>query len=185
MNLNLVFEILEIASTLVNTRNAASGIRDSDVAAALLAIILKGAQAIRSTPEKRSILLAVERMNPNQLTSAFGKASARLLEILHAGRAGQEQWANSITEGASIREPWRSGFGRLGSESIVEEQQRERARSAYFVPAVRTADAFHLKTERGLALAFDIHVQNGGISGASRTAKSPNEPRTNPHAAPS
>jgi len=45
MNLNLVFEILEIASALVNTRNAASGIRDSDVAAALLAIVRKGAQA--------------------------------------------------------------------------------------------------------------------------------------------
>jgi len=47
----------------------------------------------------------------------------------------------------------------------VQAAQLERARHAYFAPALRTASACRLSSERGLALCFDIHVQNGGING--------------------
>ena len=41
--------------------------------------------------------------------------------------------------------------------------------SGYFQPALQTARNFNLKTELGQALAFDIHVQNGGIKPEART----------------
>jgi len=120
--------------------------------------------------EIAKILLGVEKTDPNLLGDAFGKQTARLLEVLRAGPATQETWANSISEGTSVKDPWRSGFERLGNQMVVQTRQLERARSAYFVPALRTAAAFHLTSERGLALAFDIHVQNGGIDSAARAA---------------
>jgi len=43
----------------------------------------------------------------------------------------------------------------------------ERARLDYFDPAVATAGKFGLDSELGTALAFDIHVQNGGVKKAT------------------
>ena len=40
-------------------------------------------------------------------------------------------------------------------------RDRQRAHEAYFVPAAATANELHLRTELGMALAFDCHVQNG------------------------
>jgi peptidoglycan hydrolase-like protein with peptidoglycan-binding domain len=116
------------------------------------------------------VLLASDRQDPNLIRIAFGDRAEALREVLQAGHAEQEQWANSITDGVNVQEPWRSGFERLGREPIVQSLQMERAKSAYFVPATRTAVLFNLTTEQGVALAFDIHVQNGGIAPAVRTA---------------
>ena len=120
--------------------------------------------------EIAKILLGVEKTDSNLLGDAFGEQTARLRAVLRAGPATQETWANSISEGANVKEPWRSGFERLGNQMVVQTLQLERARSAYFVPALRTAAAFHLTSERGLALAFDIHVQDGGIDSAALAA---------------
>jgi len=115
------------------------------------------------------ILLQAEAADPNLLGSAFGIESRILARILRASPAEQEQWANSVSDGVTVREPWRTGFERLGNHPLVQRLQLDRARSAYFPPAVRTAAAFRLETERGLSLAFDIHVQNGGINPAARS----------------
>jgi len=130
------------------------------------------------------ILLGLEMLDPNLLGSAFGAGSAILRHILRASPAGQEQWANVITDGATVREPWRSGFERLGNQPVVQALQLDVARSSYFLSAVRTAAVFRLRTERGLALAFDIHVQNGGIDAAARelilSRRAANDPADEP-----
>ncbi|PYS47465.1 MAG: hypothetical protein DMG13_27860 [Acidobacteria bacterium] len=54
----------------------------------------------------------------------------------------------------------------------MQAAQLERARHAYFAPARRTAAACRLRSERGLALCFDIHVQNAGINNVDNTDES-------------
>ena len=128
----------------------------------------------------QEILLEIESRNPAFLRDAFGDQSAMLLKVIQSPPADQESWANSISEGANVKEPWRSGFQRLGNQPVVQGIQLERARVAYFQPAVLTATAYELISERGLALAFDVHVQNGGVNKVARAAilkrKYKNEP---------
>ncbi len=118
--------------------------------------------------ELTRILLNIATTHPAILSGAFGAQTPALLQALRAPLPQQEAWANTISEGATVKEPWRSGFRRLGGHPIVQAAQLERARTAYFAPAMRTAAAYGLSSERGLALCFDIHVQNGGINDAAR-----------------
>jgi hypothetical protein len=50
----------------------------------------------------------------------------------------------------------------LGSDPAVQEIQLRRVKK-YWDTGDRDANRFHLKTEAGIALCFDIAVQNGGI----------------------
>ena len=122
--------------------------------------------------EIQKILTSVSTSNPQVMTDAFGPAAAELLNIIKAPPQRQEAWANSISEGARVKEPWRSGFQKLGAVPVVQTAQLERARADYFAPAIRTATRYQLISERGLALCFDIHVQNGGINDVARAALS-------------
>jgi len=85
---------------------------------------------------------------------------------MKAPTARQMAFADSISLGASkvkLAEPWRTGFRRFGELEQVQAVQLQHADHDYFQPALRTARALRLKTELGLGLAFDVHVQNGGI----------------------
>jgi hypothetical protein len=96
----------------------------------------------------------------------FGDATDTLLTMLEKPWSQQLAWADSISLGtskATLAEPWKSGFAKLGASAIGQQLQLERVRSAYYTPALATASDFALKTEVGVALCFDIHVQNGGI----------------------
>jgi hypothetical protein len=95
--------------------------------------------------------------------------AADLVGIMQASARDQERWANSVSAGSRVVEPWRTGFAVLGQFPEVQAEQRRRAHDDYFVPAVNTANKLGLKSEVGLALCFDIHVQDGGISNAARS----------------
>ena len=69
---------------------------------------------------------------------------------------------------AVLAEPWLSAFRTLGEKPEVQAIQLDIADKDYFQKALVTAAGFRLQTELGLALAFDIHVQNGGVSAAAR-----------------
>lgn len=113
--------------------------------------------------EVQKIILQVAAQTPQLLTTAFGDCAGKLLEVMRDSSRNQEQWAISISIGSRIAEPWLSGFRLLGQLAPVQEIQRRMARNDYFVPAQRTAAGFKLKSELGLALCFDIHVQDGGV----------------------
>lgn len=118
--------------------------------------------------EVQQIILAIEQQHPQRIVDAFGEQAPELITVMRAPAPQQEVWANSVTAAGRLVEPWRTRFGRLGSFPEVQAEQRRLASQDYFVPAVATAKTMGLRSELGLALCFDIHVQNGGIKRATR-----------------
>lgn len=113
----------------------------------------------------QKIVLGVNSTNPDSVTSAFGDNAPQLLSIMQDTRANQAAWANSITvAGGRLAQPWRDQFAAFGLDPAVQSAQVDLVRVGYTDPAIRTAKNNGLTTELGLALCFDIHVQNGSIN---------------------
>ncbi len=113
--------------------------------------------------EVQKIILKTAALPGQLLNTAFGDNAAMLLAVMNDTPRHQEQWAISVSIGARVTEPWLTGFRLLGLLPQVQEIQRQMAHDDYFVPALKTAAKYNLKSELGLGLCFDIHVQNGGI----------------------
>lgn len=113
--------------------------------------------------EIQKIVRAIEAREPACIDDGFGTDAAELLRMIDAPPEEQEAWANRISQGARVVEPWRTNFERFGSFPEVQAEQNTRAHEDYFVPARDTAAGLNLATERGLALCFDAQVQNGGV----------------------
>lgn len=118
--------------------------------------------------EIQKIILNVNATAPELITQAFGDKAGEILRVMNASQEEEERWANSVTVRGQLAEPWRTGFSRLGRFPKVREEQRRLAHEDYFLPSLDTARKYAVKTELGLALCFDIHVQNGGIKKAAR-----------------
>ena len=117
------------------------------------------------------IVLRIDDRHSTLVKQAFGANTDQLLGILRGPKTRQMAFANMISLGPKkvrLAEPWRSGFRRFGELPAVQALQLELADRDYFRPAKQSARSLKLKTELGLALAFDIQVQNGGVSGAAR-----------------
>ena len=116
------------------------------------------------------IVLEAHRRNPQLLTKAFGAKAGELLAVMRAGKERRLAWANSISLGASkarVAEPWKTGFRTFGELAAVQKIQLERV-DVRFAAARETARSLGLKTELGLALCFDIVVQNGSVKDSAR-----------------
>jgi peptidoglycan hydrolase-like protein with peptidoglycan-binding domain len=116
----------------------------------------------------QEIVRRVRATAPQRIDEAFGPDAAQLLSIIDASGAEQEAFANRISIGARLADPWRTHFSTFGTFREVQVEQCARAHAAYYEPALRTAAELGLTSELGLALCFDVHVQNGGISAAAR-----------------
>lgn len=113
----------------------------------------------------QKIVLGVNASNPGSVTSAFGANAPALLAIMQDTRANQLAWANSITvQGGGLAQPWKDQFAAFGLDPVVQSAQIDLVNAGYTAPAIRTAQRYGLTSELGLALCFDIHVQNGGIN---------------------
>lgn len=121
------------------------------------------------------VIRGVRERAPHRIVEAFGTDASILLEMMSASPHRQEVWANSISDddGRRLIEPWQTNFARFGEFPEVQEQQRAVARTAYFDPALASATEIGLRTELGMALAFDVHVQNGGFKPAVRALLPP------------
>jgi peptidoglycan hydrolase-like protein with peptidoglycan-binding domain len=113
-----------------------------------------------------AIVLEINSSRPELVRLAFGDLTARLIQVMRASLEKQMEFADSVSIGPKLAEPWRSAFALFGDLEEVKQVQLRRAREQYFVPAIDTARRLGLTTELGLALAFDIHVQNGGVKKA-------------------
>jgi len=111
----------------------------------------------------QKILLSVNASTPQLISNTFGERAAELIRIMNDSDDVQKSWADSVTLGYRLAEPWNTGFARLGLFPEVQKVQRQLAREDYFLPAIQTAQRLGLQSELGMALCFDIHVQNGGI----------------------
>lgn len=93
-----------------------------------------------------------------------------LREVLAKSKAEQLQWAKTInTDKNKIIEPWKSSF-----EQLVENEHfiaiEEEAAQYYWNTAKKIVEQeYGVKSVRGLALAFDIAVQNGSVKTAAAT----------------
>ena len=116
--------------------------------------------------ELQKIVLAVNQSHPELVRQAFGGKSDELLTLMTETPKFQKQWADEHTlPNRALAEPWRSMFARFGSFPEVQQQQVKQVHNDYMTPAIKTATELGLPSELGLALSFDIHVQNGGIKG--------------------
>lgn len=98
----------------------------------------------------------------------FGDNYQNLIDMLAMSSSGQLTWAKSINNSKNnIVEPWKSQFTALCQTSEFQAIQRSGIQS-YIDKAFSICDDYQLTTERGLALAFDIAVQNGSVKAAAR-----------------
>lgn len=110
------------------------------------------------------VVLNVEERHAGLVKEAFDAYGEELLAMMEASLSRQRKWAQELTvaRGLLARE-WRLRFERFGRMAEVQEEQRRVARERYWQPATRTAERVGLQSELGLALCFDVHVQNGGV----------------------
>ena len=119
--------------------------------------------------EVQAIVEAVERAHPEPVRQAFGELAEELLQVMKAHPTAQKQWAGAHTlNSGALAEPWRTMFANFGAMAEVQAEQIRRVQKGYLQPAVTMARKLGLKSELGLALCFDIHVQNGGIRAGVR-----------------
>lgn len=113
------------------------------------------------------LLKKIHATRPGLMAACFGEAQAKqFLDLLGKPASARLAFANSISLGTSkarLAEPWRKGFRLLGEDPTVQKMQIEAAYNNYYTIALRQAPAFGLHTELGMALLFDIAVQNGGV----------------------
>jgi len=115
--------------------------------------------------EVQAILNEVARNHASCLDSAFGGLASQLRKMLAADRPQQMDWARSISLGTQrykILAEWAEAFEALGDFPEVQALQMARVEQ-YWAIATRDFKHFGLATERGLALCFDVAVQNGGL----------------------
>jgi hypothetical protein len=120
--------------------------------------------------EVQQIVLAVNNSHPEIVQAEFSSSTAELLNLMLGSRDDQTKWASAHTlPNGSLAEPWRTMFRGFGSHPEVQAEQMKHVQFDYMNPAIATAKSIGFATELGLALCFDIHVQNGGISVDART----------------
>ena len=124
-----------------------------------------------SNGEIGRLIKRIEAVAPSLVDQAFGLLAPKLrAAIALTSSAARVAWGDSISTGKNktgVVKSWRDGFTQLGSFAEVQQLERELANDNYFVPAQATAAKYRLTSELGLALAFDIHVQNGGLKPAA------------------
>lgn len=115
--------------------------------------------------ELEAILKKIRTNHPDIFSAAFGNLEAKIVEVLDSSLTAQMNFANSISVGSNkmkIKPEWAAAFEKLGSDERVQALQLERTEN-FFGIAFRDVERFTVVNELGLALCFDIAVQNGGI----------------------
>lgn len=115
--------------------------------------------------ELQKIIEEVRQKHSALLDQAFGPLEAELIGMIQRSLRDQIDWANDISIGIKkyrVEPQWEDAFELLGSFPQVQEIQLKRVHK-YWDIAVRDSERFQLETEMGIALCFDIAVQNGGI----------------------
>ena len=114
------------------------------------------------------IVLAINKTHPELVKHAFGNYTAELLKLMKAKPPDQKRWADGhTTKSGMLAEPWRSMFATFGSFPEVQQVQLDQVHKGYLTPAIATAKQLGFTSELGLALCFDVQVQNGGMKAAA------------------
>jgi hypothetical protein len=111
--------------------------------------------------ELQRILNEVRAQHPGIFRAAFGALEKQMVDILTKPLPAQMVWAQSISSngGEHIAPAWTAAFKALGDTPEVQEIENIHAQH-YWDAGMGFAKNFALKSEAGLALCFDIAVQN-------------------------
>jgi hypothetical protein len=117
----------------------------------------------------QEIILKCSQDHADLIRQAFGDNADQLLAVMRSTLEQQKGWADSVSINGQLAAPWRQQFQALGEFSEVRQIQRQLAHEDYYVPCLKTASTFGLRSELGIALCFDIHVQIGSINSTARS----------------
>jgi hypothetical protein len=114
------------------------------------------------------MLLQMDSQHSDVIDSLFGNNAGVLRNVLSQGAGDQMNWALSIQDSTHhIQPPWHDQFVALGLSD--EYQQIEVAAAQQrFSAALSWCPTYGISSQRGVALMFDINVQNGSISQATK-----------------
>ncbi len=121
----------------------------------------------------QAILDTVATEHPGMIRATFVDLTRDLERLRKMSVKQQTEFLDSISIPPGkhrLADPWRIAFDRLGGMPEVQEIQRRFAFKRYMDPAKKTFRQLGLTSELGLALCFDIHVQNGSIKPAAMAA---------------
>ena len=113
----------------------------------------------------QTLLLDLERRNAAVIDDVFHDHADELRAMLRSPRREQLAWARSIQDvnRRRLAEPWRGLFKTLGRRQECQAAQSAAAAELYR-NAIALCRSYGLRSERAVALMFDILVQNGSIS---------------------
>jgi len=110
------------------------------------------------------LLMEMNQQHRDLFKNIFSSEYDVLLHVLDESLDQQMIWVRSIQDNIrhTINEPWNGLFKALGRTSEFQEIQLKEAGNIYQT-ALDWCNQYQLWTERGVALMFDIRVQNGSI----------------------
>lgn len=114
------------------------------------------------------VIRAIDAADPDAIDRSFDTMAKEIRRKIGFPYPEQMAWARAISPGGELVAAWRNALGRLGREPVARRIQNQHARQAYFEPAWKTAEELGFADELGVALCFDIQVQNGGPKGHVR-----------------
>ena len=114
------------------------------------------------------LLTAMDRGHAAVVDEVFGPHAAELRAMLATSRDEQLAWARSIQNQRSVvAEPWRGLFKSLGRRPEFQAVEVDAAGRMY-QQALAWCRTYGVRSERAVALMFDIRAQNGSISDTTR-----------------
>lgn len=110
------------------------------------------------------LLKRMDRRHGDVMREVFHEYHRELQTVLEASREEQLEWARSIQDTSQnvLDEPWRGLFKTLGRREAFQDLQ-VKASDRLYDDAVDLSREYDVRSERGVALMFDIKVQNGSI----------------------
>jgi hypothetical protein len=109
----------------------------------------------------------LKKMNTNHasiIDDIFDSHAAEFREMLASSKDEQMEWARSIQSPKfRLHEPWQGFFKTLGRRTEYQDIQVAAAKTM-FDAAIALCKDYSVKSERAVALMFDIKTQNGSIS---------------------
>lgn len=111
--------------------------------------------------ELQGILDEIREQHSAIFSASFGALEEEIVNILGQPRPAQMTWARSISTngGENIDSAWAAAFKALGDTPEVQSIENAHAQH-YWNAGLPFANDFGLQSEAGLALCFDIAVQN-------------------------
>lgn len=120
------------------------------------------------------LLALMKKTNPFKFAEIFGRDGDELVRITNLPKGetsnGRSRRVQKIGGYDLWESPWKERFAKAGRDEEFQRCQRELAISNYMMPALATCRELGIRSERGLAFAFDRSVQFG-TTGAKNSFK--------------